>query len=334
MVLLLDHGVRGFEAERRGVAGGVVCGDDPDPLPRLLGPVHDRDGVHVVEVEGFEVGSDRPDPAVELAERVGVRGFAVAAVREDVGLSPQPEVADAAVRERVDLVDHRPRRAERGVAVHRLRAERTPVGAPPGGFEFADQVVGVVGVVFHHERAAFGPPVHLVVAPVPVLEPLQPVVHEVVRRGLDVAHREEVVVEVAALHLLGAGVLLADAEPDRAAHHRGSLRDPREFAHLVGFGGCATDVAPGDGHAADVDEQVGVGHVGPLPAVLAEFVDGVVGDVAFGDAGVDEGAGREPGVRGDVRRHAEVCRLVDVAVDERHREVGRVGHTHSEAVEG
>jgi len=84
-------------------------------------------------VERPQVGRDLADPAVQLAQRVGVRRLPVAAEREDVGLPAEPEMLDSPIGERVDLVDDRLRLPERRAPVQRLGTERTPVGAPAGG---------------------------------------------------------------------------------------------------------------------------------------------------------------------------------------------------------
>ncbi|CDK39969.1 hypothetical protein BN903_77 [Halorubrum sp. AJ67] len=183
----------------------------------------------------------------------------------------------------------------------------------------------MVRVLLDDERPPPRPAVDLLVRPHPVAVPLQPFADEVVRGGLDVAHRDEVVVEVVALRLLCARVLLADPEPDRPPQKRHAVRGPAQLAHLVRLRGGPADVLPGHGHPADVHHEVRVGHVGVFRPVVSELVDGVVGDPRLGDAGVDERARRVPGVRREVRRNAEVGRLVDVAVDDSDGEVGRVG---------
>ena len=67
-----------------------------------------------------------------------------------------------------------------------------------------------------------------------------------------------------------------------------------------------------------VDEPAHFG-VPPYISTYPRYVAGAL---------VDGGAGREPGVRRDVRRYAEVCRLVDIAVDDGDRELRGVrSHT-------
>jgi len=141
-----------------------------------------------------------------------------------------------------------------------------------------------------------------------------------------VAFRDEVVIEVVTLHLLCAGVLLADAEPDGTAEEGRAVRGPREVAHLVGLCWRPADVLTRDRHAADVDKEVGVRDVCARLAVCAKLVDRVIRNRRLRDACIDERAGRVPWVRREVRRHPEVRRFVDVAVDDRNGGVGRGNH--------
>jgi hypothetical protein len=81
-------------------------------------------------------------------------------------------VFDAVLGERVYLINDGVRRAEGWVAVQRFRAERTAVGTATGGFHLADQVVGMVRMLFDDERTAGGPAAEFVVVAHPVVESL------------------------------------------------------------------------------------------------------------------------------------------------------------------
>ncbi len=134
-----------------------MFGDNPNPFPRGVGPVDDRNRVHVVQVERLEAGCDLPNPLVERPQGIRVRRFPVAAVGQNVGLATNSEMLDAAVGEGIYFVDHRFRRTERGVAIEGFRTERTSIGTAPGGLEFTDEIVGVVRVLFDNKRSFASP---------------------------------------------------------------------------------------------------------------------------------------------------------------------------------
>src|SRR5256712_1613183 len=266
-------------------------------------------GIAVVRVQDLQARSRGPDPLEQLVDRRYVdlrRGGGSQAdrlVAEEVRLPSEPEVHRAELRETTDLPEDAGHRSELRLAIHRLDAERTAlVDVPYAAFrrvEFDRQRFREVGMGSDHVGTEEGPAVPLLHRSITV-GPFSGR-QVVVDRGIDVAQRDPI-------ERLDERLVVIAESRERSPEHSRTFEGARMMDDLSFANRQAAQILARHDGAREQDKEVATQRV-----ACPDLADG---NVLPRVVRVTDRARHLSRVRRDVRRHAEVGWLVDVAIED------------------
>src|SRR5712692_9528071 len=309
VVRLGDAGIRRLEAERQTGAGSRVGHQVPHRRHRLVRMRDHHRGIAVVRVQDLQARRGGPNPLEEFVDcgyvdlRGGGRSQADRLIAEEVRLPAEAKVHRAELGESPDLSQDAGHRPELRLAVHRLDAERAAFVEIPHaalrGVELDGQRIREVGMAPDHVRAEQRPAVPLLHRAIAV-RPL-PGRQVVADRGVDVTQRDPV-------ERLDERLIVIAESRKRSAEHPRTFEGTRVMKDFPLADWQAAKVLARNNRAGDQDEKVA--------AQRMTRADLVNGHVLRRMAGVVDRARDVAWIRRDVRWHAEVRRLVDVAIED------------------